>query len=42
MRRLMGERRRYRTKSDWMMVKGMTLNPDGEESRQGHTKGLES
>ena len=42
MRRLRGECRRCRIKSDWMMVKGMTLSPDGEEPRQGHTKRPES
>jgi hypothetical protein len=33
MRRLRGECRRCRTKSDWMMVKGMTLSPAGEADR---------
>lgn len=42
MRRLRGGRRRCRTKSDWKLVKGMTLSSNGMKPWYGHTNGPES
>jgi hypothetical protein len=41
MRRLKGECRQRRTKSDWMMGYGNDLSQDGEELRYGYAQGLE-